>query len=517
MVILDRYEVGHPIGKGGMGEVYSGHDRQLDRKVAIKFIRCVGNLPPEELERRFLREARIMARLDHPGAPAIYDVGSYDDPQSGERRLFEVMQFVKGSTIADLLAELGPLPIGWVAGIAAQVCAVLGAAHELSILHRDLKPSNLMICPDGSVKVLDFGLAIFTDPRFSRYTRSGQVVGSAHYMSPEQVRAQPLGPGSDLYALGCVMYEMLTGKHVFPGPSEYETLHQQVSDAPRAASRIRGEIPRELDELVLGLLEKRPEDRPRDAPAVFAYLSALTSGTVHLPDFVHPASADSPVRMYARALAALVGGDRPDVIDQVRQPVLLDEEPQLTGVADLPAIRARVTDLVRESRYTQAVEILTEVAGSAERLLGSDDGEVLSLRLELADILFEGGDYRPAASHYRELASLYAQRGDDGVDLAFHCRLREASCRAMGGETRLALRQLTSLLQDERTFYGDADSRPLELRKQIAVLQLGAGDLGEAEHTLVALRSDIVRFRGPDHPQVAEVGRLIDEIDHKES
>ncbi|GAA3121355.1 serine/threonine-protein kinase [Streptosporangium carneum] len=516
MVIVDRYEVGRPIGKGGMGEVYSGHDRQLDRKVAIKFIRFVGNLPPDELERRFLREARIMARLDHPGAPTVYDAGSYDDPQTGERRLFEVMQFVKGSTIADLLAELGPLPIGWVAGIAAQVCAVLGAAHELSILHRDLKPSNLMICPDGSVKVLDFGLAILTDPRFSRYTRSGQVMGTAHYMSPEQVRAQPLGPGSDLYALGCVMYEMLTGKHVFPGPSEYETLHQQVSDAPRAASRIRGEIPHELDELVLGLLEKRPEDRPRDACAVFASLSALTSGTVRLPDFVHPASTESPVRMYARALAALVSDDRPEMIDQTRQPVLADE-PRLTHAADLSAIRAQVTELVRESRYTQAVEILTEVAGPAGRLLVPENGEMLSLRLELADVLFEGGDYRLAASHYRDLADLYGQRGEDGAELAFHCRLREASCRAMGGDIRLALRQLTSLLQDQRALYGDADSRPLELRKQIAVLQLGAGDVHEAERTLVALRGDIAMLRGFDHPQVAEIGRLIDEIDHKES
>ncbi|WP_068899122.1 serine/threonine-protein kinase [Planomonospora sphaerica] len=516
MVIADRYEVDHPVGKGGMGEVYSGHDRQLDRKVAIKFIRFTGGLPAEELERRFLREARIMARLDHPGTLAIYDAGSFDDPRSGERRLFEVMQFVRGSTIADLLAEIGPLPIGWVAGIGAQVCAVLQAAHDLSILHRDLKPSNLMICPDGNVKVLDFGLAVFTDPQFTRYTRSGQAMGTPHYMSPEQVRAQTLGPKSDLYALGCVMYEMLTAKHVFPGPSEYETLHQQVSDPPQAVSRVREGIPRELDRLLLGLLEKHPEDRPRDAREVFTTLSALTSGAVRLPDFVNPASAASPVRMYAQTLAALSSSGQSGAADPVGEYLPADDL-RLTSVDDLRAVRAEAADLVREARYTQAVEVLTEAVGPAGRLLGPESGEVLSLRLELADILFEGGDYRPAASHYRALGDLYARRQAGGGESAFHCRLREARCRAMGGEIRVAIRQLTSLLEDQREAYGDAGLGHFELRRQIGLLQLDAGDNEEAERTLLELMSDIVRLYGADHPQATEIDRLVSAIHRKES
>src|SRR6185312_3642331 len=153
-------------GRGGMGAVHGGFDRRLGRRVAIKLLRLPGR--DEELEARFAREARILATLDH--------YGTHDD------RLFQVMQFVDGVTVADLLAEHGPLPVPWAAAIAAQACAVLTAAHAVAVCHRDLKPSNLMLGPDGGVKVMDFGLAVLREADAAQFTRAGQLLGTPSYM-----------------------------------------------------------------------------------------------------------------------------------------------------------------------------------------------------------------------------------------------------------------------------------------------------------------------------------------------
>ena len=158
MLIDDRYEIDDlPLGRGGMGAVHQGRDLRLDRRVAVKLLQLPGS--DDEVQQRFAREARIVAKLEHPGVPVLYDFGTY------EQRLFQVMQFVDGVTVADLVGEYGPLPEAWAANIAAQTAAVLAAAHERGICHRDLKPTNLMLCPDGAVKVLDFGLALLQGER----------------------------------------------------------------------------------------------------------------------------------------------------------------------------------------------------------------------------------------------------------------------------------------------------------------------------------------------------------------
>mgnify|MGYP000380349427 CR=1 FL=1 len=163
-----RYELEQMIARGGMGEVWLGRDVKLEREVAVKFIRFPDLEPDPELVKRFFREARITARLQHPGVPAVFDVGSHDG------RPFLVMQRVGGISVADLVAEQGQLPVGWAAAIAAQTCAVLSVAHRAPLVHRDLKPNNLMVEPDGGVKVLDFGLAVALDRTdLSRITRTG--------------------------------------------------------------------------------------------------------------------------------------------------------------------------------------------------------------------------------------------------------------------------------------------------------------------------------------------------------
>ncbi|WP_327087120.1 serine/threonine protein kinase [Nonomuraea sp. NBC_01738] len=296
MVIGDRYELDDlPLGQGGMGAVYGGHDRHLDRRVAVKLLHMRGlGSPDEELERRFIREARILARLEHPGAPVLYDFGTH------EQRLFQVMQFIEGVTVGDVVSEHGPLPVPWAAAIAAQAAAVLSAAHTLAICHRDLKPNNLMLCPDGSVKVLDFGLAMLREADFTGFTRIGQILGTPAYMAPEQIQRGLADPRSDLYALGCVLHEMLTGRQLFTGPTDYVVFEKQVKQAP---PEIPG-LPPELAELLGALLEKKPDQRPADAVELYERLQPLAVDLPLLPGFL--TTAPSPGRMYARMVGRVL-------------------------------------------------------------------------------------------------------------------------------------------------------------------------------------------------------------------
>src|SRR5271165_2295634 len=262
-VILDRYELAVPIASSGMGTLWEGTDRRLNRKIVIKLIRH-GSRHDRDAMRRFNREARITARLGHPGVPVLYDFGT----DQGE--LFMVMEHVTGVTVADLIAEAAPVPIPWAAAIVAQVCAVLAAAHEQRLVHRDLKPSNVMIRPDGSVKVLDFGLAAALTPgEFSQITRAGELPGTASYMAPEVASGHTAEPASDLYSVGCLLYELLAGTPVFAASDPVAEIEAHLSRRPAPPRSLRPEVPDELDEMVGELLAKAPSDRPADARSVF--------------------------------------------------------------------------------------------------------------------------------------------------------------------------------------------------------------------------------------------------------
>ncbi|MFI6599942.1 serine/threonine-protein kinase [Nonomuraea sp. NPDC050536] len=294
MVIGDRYELDDlPLGQGGMGAVYAGHDRHLDRRIAIKLLRLPSG-PDQEMERRFIREARILARLEHPGAPVLYDFGTH------EQRLYQVMQFIEGVTVADVVSEHGPLPVPWAAAIAAQAAAVLSAAHALSICHRDLKPTNLMLCPDGSVKVLDFGLAMLRDADVTTFTRIGQILGTPAYMAPEQIQHGIAEPRSDLYSLGCVLHEMLTGRQLFTGPTDYVVFEKQVKESPPSVP----DLPDGLGVLLSELLAKKPEERPADANELYERLQPFAVKLPMLPGFL--VTTPSPSRMYSRLVGRVL-------------------------------------------------------------------------------------------------------------------------------------------------------------------------------------------------------------------
>ena len=515
--INDRYELEEPIARGGMGEVWFGRDIKLEREVAVKFVRFPDGGYDKDYVRRFVRESKITARLEHPGVPAVYDVGTH------KGRPYLVMQRIRGISVADLTAEHGPLPIGWAAAIAAQVCSVLSAAHRASLVHRDLKPSNLMLEPDGTVKVLDFGLAVaptLTD--FSRITHTGQPLGTPAYMAPEQIEANYSGPATDLYALGCTLHEMLSGERLFTGSTSFSVMTKQVRERPTPLRRLRADVPADLERLVLHLLEKKPDDRPNDADVVYQALLPFVTELKPLPGALNPPSQPSPVRMYAGVVSrafpvmstsaqtseAVSAPSRPI---PTPRPVAHPARPRFSR-DDLSRARSEANHLVRQSRYRQAAEVLASAIQPASRVMGSRDPDVLEARLEHANLLFEGGDYRAAAPAYAQLAIDLADTDGPGGERVLHCRMREATCHALLGETRRALQELSELLRDEIRLFSENDPRVIDLRRQIGLLQFGAGQRHEAWVTLSTLRDELVKLHDPAHPAVAEIDELLKQV-----
>ncbi len=521
MVIAGRYELDEfPIARGGMGEVWGGYDQRLGRRVAVKFIRFPDGSPDEELIRRFHRESRITARLQHPGVPAVYDADAIEEPGPRKGQLYIVMQLVEGISVADLIAEQGPLPYGWAALIIAQAAAVLAAAHAEALVHRDLKPSNLMLCPDATVKVLDFGLAAALEPSdLSRITSTGQIPGTPHYMAPEQLLYGVTGVHSDLYSLGCVLHELLTGERPFSGATVFALARQHEEAEPTPLRALRPDADPELERLVLDLLAKRPDHRPADAAEVHRRLLPFIGRPVPLPGVVD--AAPGPVRMYADALA-MVGGAAASAPptetsgttenDGGQTADVAEPEPAVVPDSGLDEVRRQVADLKSQARHGQAADVLSRVVKEAGRVLGFDHEDVLDLRLDLAEALYDAGEYHRAVSAYQDLvADLAVNEGAD-AEPVLHCRLREATCHAVLGDTDLALRQMESLLPDQRRVFGADDERVWDLRRQLGLLHLGSGDIDQAHDVLADLLTDVERLHGPSHPLAKNLRALLADI-----
>lgn len=308
-VLADRYTLADPLGRGGMGEVWEAFDTRLNRKVAVKLLTAgaFAASPGFDLDvRRFTREAAVTARLAHPSVPAIFDAGTYNGG------LYLVMELVDGCTIGDLVAEQGPLPVGWAAGIAGQVAAVLAIAHQHEILHRDIKPQNVMLTRDGTAKVLDFGVAGIISQRI---TSTGVAVGTPGYMAPEQLHNLPATPQTDLYALGCLLYEMLAGEPIFTATSPAGLIRMHLEQAPPPLRR--RDVPPQLETLLWQLLDKNPAHRPTDARQVYDRLLPFVSPPGPLGDIDPKAWSRTGMQLYARLLARLSGAD-PDGADASR-------------------------------------------------------------------------------------------------------------------------------------------------------------------------------------------------------
>lgn len=295
---LKHYEIQELLGRGGMGVVYRARDTRLGRPVALKLLKEELTTDPDR-KRRFLHEARSASAITHPAIAQVYDV------DEAEGTLFIALEFVEGKTVRKLVSERELDLLGAVE-VAIQAAEGLGRAHAKGIVHRDIKSDNIMVTPDGHAKILDFGLAKLFGPSGDEHssmaetmalTQAGTVLGTVAYMSPEQARGKDVDHRSDLFSLGIVLYEMVTGELPFKGQSPLDTMHAIAFDEVRPVTVIRKELPAELQRILSRCMRKRPEDRYQNAESLVEDLKRLKDSL--------ESGSQRPVSLRDRVTAAL--------------------------------------------------------------------------------------------------------------------------------------------------------------------------------------------------------------------
>jgi len=263
-----RYVIKRKLGSGGMADVYLAEDQELGRRVALKLL-DERHASDEQFVERFRREAQSAAGLNHPNIVSIFDRGR------AEGTYYIAMEYLDGRTLKELIVRNGPTPVPIAIDYARQILGALAFAHRNGIIHRDIKPHNIIVGTDGRLKVTDFGIA---RSGTSQMTEAGSIVGTAQYLSPEQARGAPVDPRSDLYSLGIVLYEMLTGKVPFTGDTPVEIAMKHLSQVPEPPSALRPEVPHDLDAVVMRALAKDPDQRYASAEEMDADLARVARG-----------------------------------------------------------------------------------------------------------------------------------------------------------------------------------------------------------------------------------------------
>ncbi len=262
-IVKERYEILEILGEGGMAFVYKARDTQLERFVAIKTLKP-NYVNQETFVDRFKREAKTAANLNHPNIVQIFDWGIEDEP-------YFVMEYIEGNTLTSIIAKNRTISLSDILFIGAQVSGGLHAAHQKGLVHRDIKPGNIMITPDGKVKVTDFGIVSLQNEE-SDITKTGSILGTASYISPEQAQGKSVSIESDLYSLGTVLYELITGKAPFSGDSPISTATKHLTEKPEKPSLFRRDLPKGVESAILKLLEKATYDRFKSAEDLRAIL-----------------------------------------------------------------------------------------------------------------------------------------------------------------------------------------------------------------------------------------------------
>ena len=372
---LGRFEVLAEIGRGAMGIVYKAKDPMLERIVAIKTINMGMDRDGAEMyEKRFYQEARAAGGLNHPNIVTVYDIGKT------ETECYMAMEYIEGAELRTLLLPAKPLPVPRALSIAAQVAEGLAYAHERGVVHRDIKPANIMVPENGAVKITDFGIARMRSSKVQ--TRTGMMMGSPKYMSPEQVIGKRADHRTDIFSLGVILYEMLTGAAPFTGESVNAVMYQIVNFVPAAPNAINPASPAALDAIVAGMLAKSLEERFQSAAEVARGLrecelqahGAATGATSTLP------------------LGTLATGPAPTIVDkEVKGAVLAQtlERSRRAEVETPPPDAAPARGLSRTFDSLEATQRLVALSGAA---LSTDAaGNTLPLTMQTTSTALSGG------------------------------------------------------------------------------------------------------------------------------
>lgn len=566
-LIQGRYQLLDLIGRGGMGEVWRARDESLGRQVAVK---CLKPLAPHHdpsfgtvLRERFRREARVAAALQHRGVTVVHDFGESDGV------LHLVMEYLDGRNLSQLLDEgrehgrCAPLPVDDVAEIAEQVVAALAYTHEQGVVHRDLKPANIMRITDGTVKICDFGIArLGHDIGFTaRLTGTGVAMGTPHYMSPEQIGGEEVDHRSDLYSLGCVLYEIATGAPPFDLDDTWGILVGHRDTPPRPPREHRPELPAYLERAILGLLAKEAGQRPRDAREVADRIAAGRRPPTYVPTVVTPqpgssrtelppegraarlpswtrgmttgpkaAPAGSPAPPdpgaaltvvwsggpgplgpdaggpgTARRDAAPGSGTSTRAAPAVAVPAVAVPETRADAAAGTAASRLAERHraglaLGRRGRWAQACDTHRAVAAERARLLGPDHPDTLASRYEAAVALGRTGRVPDALRACADVA--HARERVLGADHPDTLAARQETAYALGrlGRHAEAHQVYAAVLAARERTMGPDHPDTLRCRHNLARSLSRTGRPTEAYRTAREAAAARSRLLGPGHP-----------------